>query len=106
MNYMLPLWMLRADEASEKTIQENGRLWAELIDDPRRSDAREFLRSLPDGPDYLQEDAHELVIPLLPGLMRQEREFRSILRPHREIRFFAGSRLQLRRLDVRIHDVC
>ncbi len=51
MNYMLPLWMFRADEASENTIQENGRRWAEIIDDPRRSDAREFLRSLPDGTD-------------------------------------------------------
>ena len=51
MNYMLPLWMFRADEASEDTIAENGRRWVEVIDDPGRSDAREYLRSLPSGAD-------------------------------------------------------
>ncbi len=51
MNYMLPLWMFRADEADEETIENYGRRWAASIDDPGRSDAREYLRSLPDGTD-------------------------------------------------------
>ncbi len=49
MNYMLPLWMFRADVADEQTIEEHGRRWAEIIDDPRRADAKAYLRSLPDG---------------------------------------------------------
>ncbi len=49
MNYMIPLWTFRADEVGEKTIEEYGTEWASSINDPARSDAREYLRSLPNG---------------------------------------------------------
>ncbi len=45
MNYMLPVWMFRADAASEETIHQFGTAWVEMIDDPKRSDARAFLES-------------------------------------------------------------
>ncbi|MEM8811990.1 MAG: NAD(P)H-dependent oxidoreductase [Pseudomonadota bacterium] len=49
MNYMLPLWMFRADAADQQTIEKHGREWAAIIDDPTRGDAKAYLRSLPDG---------------------------------------------------------
>lgn len=49
MDYMLPMWMFRADSVDLKTIEEFGRQWAAVIDDPLRGDARAYLRSLPDG---------------------------------------------------------
>lgn len=49
MNYMLPLWMFRADAVDEEVIEEHGQRWADIIDDPMRSDAKAYLRSLPDG---------------------------------------------------------
>lgn len=49
MNYMLPLWMFRADAVDAATIEKYGNQWTEVIDDPLRADARAYLRSLPDG---------------------------------------------------------
>ena len=43
MNYMLPVWMYRADSADENTIQEHGQKWVDMIDDPARSVGRAFL---------------------------------------------------------------
>ncbi len=48
MNYGMPVWMYRADQASEATIREHGQQWVNLIDDPRRSDGRSFIISSPD----------------------------------------------------------
>ena len=48
MNYMLPVWMYSADSASEETVREHGARWAEMIDDPLRSDGRAFLEHEPD----------------------------------------------------------
>ena len=49
MNYMLPLWMYRADAADDQTIEKHGLEWAATIHDPLRGDAKAYLRSLPDG---------------------------------------------------------
>lgn len=43
MNYMIPVWMHRADLMPEKVIERYGEDWVEMIDDPTRSDARNFL---------------------------------------------------------------
>ncbi|WP_073325485.1 NAD(P)H-dependent oxidoreductase [Ferrimonas marina] len=43
MNYLIPVWMFRADAASPEEIEEYGSRWVEMIDDPRRSDPRAFL---------------------------------------------------------------
>lgn len=48
MNYMLPVWMYRADSASEDVIREHGTQWVGMIDDPGRSNGRAFLESEPD----------------------------------------------------------
>lgn len=44
-DYMLPVWMYRADSASEEVIREYGARWAEMIDDPLRADGRAFIES-------------------------------------------------------------
>ena len=43
LNYMLPVWMYRADGAPEEVIREYGTRWAEIIDDPERANGRAFL---------------------------------------------------------------
>ncbi|MEM0964716.1 MAG: NAD(P)H-dependent oxidoreductase [Verrucomicrobiota bacterium] len=48
MNYMIPVWMVQADSATEETIREHGNRWIEIIDDPERSNGRAFLESKPD----------------------------------------------------------
>ena len=48
MNYMLPVWMYLADSATEETIQEHGKKWVEMIDDPIRANGRTYLESQPD----------------------------------------------------------
>ncbi len=50
LNYMLPVWMYRADSALEDTIRESGAQWVDMIDDPRRADGRSFLESGDDDP--------------------------------------------------------
>lgn len=46
MNYMLPVWMYRADSATENVIREYGSRWSEMIDDPARSNCRAFLEDI------------------------------------------------------------
>lgn len=48
MNYSMPVWMYRADSASEKVIRKYGEKWVEMIDDPMRSDGKIFIDSIPD----------------------------------------------------------
>ncbi|MEM0967327.1 MAG: NAD(P)H-dependent oxidoreductase [Verrucomicrobiota bacterium] len=48
MNYMVPVWMYQADSVPEETIREYGLQWAEMIDDPARSNGRAFLEREPD----------------------------------------------------------
>lgn len=48
MNYAMPVWMYRADSASEATIREHGEKWVEVIDDPRQSDPLAVLMAEPD----------------------------------------------------------
>ncbi|MEM6726233.1 MAG: NAD(P)H-dependent oxidoreductase [Bacteroidota bacterium] len=48
MNYSMPVWMYRADSASEETIRSFGQQWVNMIDDPNRSDGRKFIVSTPD----------------------------------------------------------
>lgn len=48
MNYQIPVWMCRADTASEEVIRAHGAEWVEMIDDPVRSNPRAFLNSVPD----------------------------------------------------------
>ena len=48
MNYAIPLWMYRADRASEATIRTYGEQWSSMIDDPLRSDGRVFINNIPD----------------------------------------------------------
>ena len=43
MNYMLPVWMYRADAADQGTITTHGQQWVDMIDDPARSVGRTFL---------------------------------------------------------------
>ena len=43
MNYLIPEWMYEADIASQDTIEQNGRRWITIIDDPRRSNPRKYL---------------------------------------------------------------
>ena len=43
MNYMLPVWMYRADSADQEMINAHGMKWADMIDDPIRSVGRAFL---------------------------------------------------------------
>ena len=45
MNYMLPVWMYRADSAPDDFIREHGAQWVKMIDDPGRADGRAFLES-------------------------------------------------------------
>jgi len=47
-NFMIPVWMYRADSVSERVIREHGAQWADMIDDPNRADGRTFLESSPD----------------------------------------------------------
>ena len=49
MNYMIPQWMYRADQASEETIRASGQEWIDLIDDPARGNGRAYLESEPDS---------------------------------------------------------
>jgi len=43
MNYMVPVWMHRADLETDEVIRAHGQQWVDMIDDPARSDARNFL---------------------------------------------------------------
>lgn len=43
MNYMLPVWMYEADGADQPIVREYGEQWAAMIDDPKRSNGRDFL---------------------------------------------------------------
>ena len=43
MNYMIPVWMYRADSVSEDTIREHGQQWVNMIDNSNRSSGRKFL---------------------------------------------------------------
>lgn len=43
MNYLQPEYMFNADAAEEKTIEAFGKQLVEKIDDPKRSDARQYL---------------------------------------------------------------
>ena len=46
MNYMLPVWMYRADAAPEEKIREYGSAWVEMIDDPARGNGRAFIEQV------------------------------------------------------------
>lgn len=46
MNYLLPVWMFRADAASEETIRKFGQDWVQMIDDPIRSNPHAYLANL------------------------------------------------------------
>ncbi|MEM1320269.1 MAG: NAD(P)H-dependent oxidoreductase [Bacteroidota bacterium] len=48
MNYAVPVWMYRADSATEETIRAYGQQWIDLIDDPLRGNGRFFIESVPD----------------------------------------------------------
>lgn len=48
MNYLIPVWMYRAEAVSEDVIRAHGKQWIEMIDDPLRSDPTAFLNSMPD----------------------------------------------------------
>lgn len=49
MNYMIPVWMYKADAVSEDIIHEYGQKWINIIDDPKRSSGRTFLENQVDG---------------------------------------------------------
>lgn len=53
MNYLVPEWMHEADEATQETILQFGKRWVSMIDDPSRSDPRQFLYS------EMEEDLQE-----------------------------------------------
>ena len=44
MNYLLPEWMYRADSVDLNTITDFGKKFTLLIDDPKRSDPRKYLK--------------------------------------------------------------
>ena len=61
MNYLHPQWMFRADSAELETIEAYGARFAGFIDDPKRSNARQYLNdSMSDGLDE-EYEALELV---------------------------------------------
>ena len=43
MNYLSPEWMYQADSASQEVIEQHGERWVTMIDDPRRSNPRQYL---------------------------------------------------------------
>ena len=43
MNYLVPEWMFEADDVGTDTIEAYGEKFAALIDDPKRSNPREYL---------------------------------------------------------------
>ncbi len=43
MNYLSPEWMYGADSASQEVIEQHGHRWVAMIDDPRRSNPRQYL---------------------------------------------------------------
>ncbi len=43
MNYLIPGWMYEADNVDEETIERYGQRWVSFIDDPKRSDPKQFL---------------------------------------------------------------
>ncbi len=45
MNYLVPEWMFRADSVGLEIITKFGKEIAQSIDDPRRSDPRQYLNS-------------------------------------------------------------
>lgn len=45
MNYMMPVWMYRANDASEDTIQQYADKWVDLIDDPLRANPDAFVKA-------------------------------------------------------------
>ncbi|MBV6654548.1 MAG: NAD(P)H-dependent oxidoreductase [Mameliella sp.] len=48
MNYSMPVWMYRADSVSEAVIKEYGQQWIDMIDDPLRSNGKQFIDNTPD----------------------------------------------------------
>ena len=44
MNYLVPEWMFRADSAETVAIETYGKKFVGLIDDPRRSNPRRYLK--------------------------------------------------------------
>ncbi len=44
MNYLVPEWMFRADSAETATIATYGEKFVEFIDDPKRSNPRQYLK--------------------------------------------------------------
>ncbi len=60
MNYLSPEWMYEADSVSQEVIEKHGERWIAMIDDPRRSNPRQFLY------DEMSSDTdahHEEAIP-------------------------------------------
>ena len=45
MNYLIPVWMYKADAVSENIIKQYGQQWVEMIDDPKRSNPIQFLNN-------------------------------------------------------------
>lgn len=43
MKYLVPEWMHEANTASFEVIEQYGKQWVDMIDDPNRSNARDFL---------------------------------------------------------------
>ena len=43
MNYLVPEWMHEADEVDDETIRHFGNKWVSMVDDPKRSEPRQFL---------------------------------------------------------------
>ena len=57
MNYLIPEWMYEADSADIKTIEAFGRNLVSTIDDPKRSDPRQYLYDVmsADTDEYYQQ---------------------------------------------------
>ncbi len=60
MNYLSPEWMYEADSVSQEVIEKHGERWIALIDDPRRSNPRQFLY---DEMSFDTDAHHEEAIP-------------------------------------------
>lgn len=45
MNYLIPVWMYKADSVNNETIRNFGEKWIELIDDPKRSSPIKYLNN-------------------------------------------------------------
>lgn len=56
MNYLHPEWMFRADSVGTETIEAYGTKFANLIDDPKRSNAKQYLN---DSMSYELDEVYE-----------------------------------------------